>query len=86
MPTDKKIAIIIAFKDFRDEEYFIPLQNFNDAGFETVTASTSLATALGSYGGEANVDILIEDLDVKNFDAIVFVGGGGSSRNSGKGL
>ena len=81
MSINKKIALIIAFKDFRDEEYFIPMQSFNGAGFETVTASTSLGTALGAYGGEANVDTLIEGLDAKEFDAIVFVGGGGSIKH-----
>ncbi|MCK5027500.1 MAG: DJ-1/PfpI family protein [Candidatus Pacebacteria bacterium] len=81
MSINKKIVLIIAFKDFRDEEYFIPIQSFNSAGFETVTASTSLGTAFGAYGGEANVDTLIEDLDAKKFDAIVFVGGGGSIKH-----
>ena len=78
MTTNKKIALIIPLQNFQDEEYFIPLQNFKDAGFETVTASTSSGTALGACGGEASVDILIEDLNVKEFDAIVFVGGKGS--------
>ena len=77
----KKIALIIAFKGFMDEEYFIPLQNFNDAGFEVVTVSTSLGTALGFYGAEAEVDILIEDLNVKEFDAIVFIGGNGTVKH-----
>ena len=81
MTTNKKIALIIAFKDFRDEEYFIPLQIFSDAGFETTTVSTSLGVALGVYGGEVNVDILIDNLDIKEFDAIVFVGGGGSIKH-----
>ena len=81
MQPIKKIALIIAFKDFRDEEYFIPLQNFNDAGFKVVTASPSLGTALGFYGGEAKVDILIEDLNIKEFDAVVFVGGNGTVKH-----
>ena len=81
MPANKKIALVIAFKDFRDEEYFIPLQSFNDAGFEVVTVSTSLGTALGSYGGEAKVDILIENMDVNEFNAVIFVGGNGSVKH-----
>ena len=81
MQPIKKIALIIVFKDFMDEEYFIPLQNFNDAGFDVVTVSTSLGTALGFYGGEAKVDILIEDLNVKEFNAVIFVGGNGSVKH-----
>ena len=81
MQPIKKIALIIVFKGFMDEEYFIPLQNFNDAGFEVVTVSTSLGTALGFYGGEANVNILMEDLNVEEFDAVVFVGGNGTVKH-----
>jgi len=81
MKSTKKIAMVIAFKGFMDEEYFVPVQIFNDAGFEVVTVSTSLGTAFASYGGEAEVDILIENLNVKDFDAVVFVGGNGSVKH-----
>ncbi len=81
MQPAKKIALIIAFKDFRDEEYFIPLEIFRKVGFEITTVSTSLGTALGFYGAEAEVDVLIEDLNVKEFDAIVFVGGNGTVKH-----
>ena len=77
MEQIKKIALVIAFKGFMDEEYLIPLQIFKDAGFEVTTASTSLGTALGFYGAEAEVEVLMEDLNVKEFDAIVFIGGNG---------
>jgi len=73
--------MIIAFKGFMDEEYFVPAQNFTAAGFEVVTVSTSLGTAFAAYGGEAEVDILIENLNVKDFDAVVFVGGNGSVKH-----
>lgn len=81
MKSTKKIALIIAFKDFMDEEYLIPLQIFKDARFKMVTASTSLGTALGFYGAEAKVDTEIENLNVKEFDAVVFVGGNGTVKH-----
>jgi len=37
---NKKIAMIIAFSNFRDEEYFIPKEIFEEAGFEVKTVST----------------------------------------------
>jgi protease I len=76
----KKIAIIIAFRDFRDEEYFIPKEVLEKAGAEIKTASTELGTAIGSQGGEAGVDIKLADLNVSDFDAVVFVGGGGAPK------
>ena len=81
MESIKKIALIIVFKGFMDEEYFIPLENFRKAGFETTTISTSSGVAVGVYGGEAKVDVLIKDLNVEEFDAVVFVGGNGSVKH-----
>ena len=74
----QKIAIIIAFKNFRDEEYFVPKGVFLDAGFEVFTVSSEKGIAIGGSGGEADVDIIFQDLKVYRFDAIVFVGGSGA--------
>ena len=41
------------------------------------TYSTSLGTAIGSNGGEAKIDETIDNLDVSDFDAVVFSGGAG---------
>lgn len=75
---NKKIAIIIAFRDFRDEEYFIPKEILEKAGADIKTVSTDSGEAIGSQGGQAQVDIKLSDLKVSDFDAIVFVGGPGA--------
>lgn len=77
---NKKIAIIIAFRNFRDEEYFIPKQVFESAGIIVDTASDSLGTAIGNLGGEAEVNVLLDKLDVSNYDAVLFIGGPGASK------
>ncbi len=77
---NKKIAMIIAFRDFRDEEYFIPKQILQEAGAEIITASSASGTAIGSQGGEANVDILINELKTGDYDAVLFIGGSGASK------
>ena len=74
---DKKIAQIIAFRDFRDEEYFIPHNVFLASGVQVKTFSNSGGVAIGVEGGEAKVDDLIDNLDVSDFDAVVFSGGSG---------
>ncbi len=76
--TMKKILLVIAFKNFRDEEYFIPKGVFEKDGFQTKTASTKEGTALGLFGGEADVDLVADEIKVKEFDAVVFVGGPGT--------
>jgi protease I len=76
----KKIALIIAFKDFKDEEYFIPKQIFKESGFIVKTISSQKGLAIGVDGGEASVDLSFNDFYPKDFDAIVFIGGNGASR------
>lgn len=73
----KKIAQIIAFRDFRDEEYFIPRNVFLSSGAVVKTFSTSEGTAIGVNGGEAKIDEVIDKLNVSDFDAVVFLGGSG---------
>ena len=77
--TGKKIVMLIAFRDFRDEEYFIPRQIFLAAGVKLLlTASTQNGTAIGADGGEASINLLIKDVNVSDFDGVVFIGGPGT--------
>lgn len=73
----RKVAIIVAFKDFRDEEYFVPKRILEEAGVKITTVSTSLGTAVGADGGETESSFLLENLKSEDFDAIVFIGGPG---------
>lgn len=72
-----KVSIIIASKDFRDEEYFITKEILESKEIIVKTFSDK-KEAIGKFGGEAKVDNLIENLKVNDFDAIVFVGGSGA--------
>jgi protease I len=76
--SEKKVAMIIAFRDFRDAEYFLPKEILEKAGAKIVTVSTKLGTAIGADGGDTKVDLLLENLNPADFDAIVFVGGPGA--------
>jgi protease I len=76
--SPKKIAMIIAQRDFRDEEYFLPREEFLRAGFEVKTVAKEKGIAIGASGGEANVDLTFGELNVDDFDAVVFVGGPGA--------
>lgn len=74
---NKKIVMIVAFRDFRDEEYFVPREILEKAGAEIKTASNSRGTALGADGGETKVDLLVSDINPADFSAVVFIGGPG---------
>lgn len=75
---NKKIAQIIAFRDFRDEEYFIPRNIFLQKGAKVKTVSDKEGIAIGANGGEAKVDLKLEELNIDEFDAILFTGGPGA--------
>jgi protease I len=74
----KKVAMVIASRDFRDEEYFETKEVLEKGGVEIITASDKTGTAIGKFGGEAKVDCLINDLMVEELDGILFVGGPGA--------
>ena len=63
----KKIAMIIAFRDFRDEEYFVPKDILEGAGVEIKTVSTQEGTAIGADGGEVEIDLLISEINIAEF-------------------
>ncbi len=74
----KKIALIIASKDFRDEEYFQTKEVLERKGFKIKTFSNEKGIAIGRFGGEVQVDDIINNLNVDDFEAVVFIGGMGA--------
>ena len=74
----KKVLMVIAFMGFKDEELFEPKKVFEDAGMEVTITSNQKGTAISKAGKEVKVDINYNDVAVKNYDAVVFVGGPGA--------
>lgn len=76
---EKRVVMIIASKNFRDEELQKPKSILEKQGIKIVIASTTKDVVTGMLGATAKPDILISELKVMDYDAIVFVGGGGAS-------
>ena len=74
----KRVVMIIAPQDFRDEELIEPQEVLYDRGAEVKVASKSLETAKGMLGAQVKPDMLVSDIKVEDWDAIILVGGGGS--------
>ena len=70
---------VIAPTTFRDEEYLEPRRILRDAGIEVVTASVAPGRCVGRFGAEATAEVAVKDVDGADYDAVVFVGGGGAS-------
>ncbi len=75
----KRVVMIVASKNFRDEEFLEPKEVLEENGVEVVIASSSLSEARGMLGARVKPNILINDVTVEEYDAIIFVGGSGSS-------
>lgn len=75
----KKAVMIIACKDFRDEELAEPKKILEEAGVDVTVASTSAEGCKGMLGAQVTPDTLVGDLDADEFDMAVFVGGSGSA-------
>lgn len=76
MAEGKKVLMIIAPVDFKDEEYFVPKEAFEKRGMAVTTASLA-PEATGVSGVKVNTDMLLKDATT-DYDAIVFVGGPGA--------
>ncbi|MDD5760710.1 MAG: DJ-1/PfpI family protein [Candidatus Pacebacteria bacterium] len=77
MSEDKKILIVVAFDGFKDEEYFVPKEVFEQAGFIVETTSFKKGVARGVDGGEAIIEVEAEKIQAKDYEAVIFCGGGG---------
>lgn len=74
-----KIVMIIARQNFRDEEYKEPRELFEQSGAKIIVASSSLKESVGMLKKvKVKPDILIKKVRVKEYDAVVFVGGVGA--------
>jgi protease I len=72
-----KVLMIIAPERFRDEELFITKEELEKDGHETVIASTIKGICAGSRGGFAIATLTLNEVHTGDYDAVVFVAGGG---------
>lgn len=75
----KKAVFVTAPQMFRDEEYVEPKAILENAGIEVKTASTVVGEIYGKIKIRAQSDMLVSAVNPDDFDAIVFIGGPGSS-------
>lgn len=74
----KKILIVIAYQDFQDDEYRVVSEYLGMLGAVIEVASSSIGEARGVNSSLVEVNILINDVNPYQHDALVFIGGPGS--------
>lgn len=73
----KKVLLLIAHENFRDEEFFEPYNLLKKKGFTPVVASSSLSEATGMLGAKVTPDVLISGCKSSDYIALVYIGGTG---------
>ncbi len=74
----KRAALIVASQNFREEEFFETKRALDAAGVQTVIASTRIGTLRGMLGRITEANVLVGQLNVNDYDAIIFIGGPGA--------
>jgi protease I len=75
----KRAVLIVASENFRDEELFETKRVLDAAAVQTVIASTKKGFVRGMLGNIAETGILVDQLRVDDYDAIIFIGGSGAA-------
>jgi|GEM_PF-267135 len=78
--TPKKILMVIAHKNFQDREFSVPKELLEKKGYLITIASSSLSEAQGMLGTKVKPDLLLKEAKATDYDAIVFIGGSGTTQ------
>ncbi|MCK5040322.1 MAG: DJ-1/PfpI family protein [Candidatus Aenigmarchaeota archaeon] len=75
------ILMVIAPSDFRDEELFETKKIFEENGYATMVTSSATGIINGALGGSIEVEKDIMNIDLSQYNAVVFVGGKGVEKH-----
>ena len=74
----KTAVLIVGRENFHDMELFETMRILGSAGVQTVIASSQTGVIRGMLGGVAEARIVLNQLRIDDYDAIVFIGGLGA--------
>ena len=74
----RKAVIIAAAQGFSDEELFQTKRGLELASVQTLVASTRAGNIIGALGGTIDADLMLNQVNVSEFGAVIFVGGPGA--------
>lgn len=75
----KKVLLIIPPERFNEDELLQPKSALENANMEVTVASTTTGTIVGDNNGTIHIDVTLNDLDLKSFDAVSVIGGSGTN-------
>jgi len=76
----KKALLIIAESNFQDIEFGHTRQELEKAGIEVTVAAKTKGIKIGVLRTSAIAQIAMKDVRADNYDAVIFIGGGGAEQ------
>jgi len=73
-----KALFILAPSGFRDEELLVPIEKLQKAGTEITIAGLNMNESTGMLGAKVKPDILLKEVNIDEYDALVLPGGTGA--------
>lgn len=73
----KRAALIIESVNFRDDELFATRRVLDAAQIQTVVVSTRTGVIRGALGGIVHAQVLVNQMRVDDYDAVIFISGPG---------
>src|SRR5262245_31379410 len=77
----KRVLMVIAPENFRDEELDTPRDVLEKEGAEVTVACRRLGEAKGMLGERVMPEVTVRDVKASEFDSVVVVGGAGSPKH-----
>ena len=74
----RKALLVIASKDFEDTEFLYTKEELEKAKIKIIITSKKKGTAVGTYGTKVQVDLGLDEVNVDDYDVIIFIGGIGA--------
>jgi protease I len=78
LQTAKAALMIVPPQSFQDEELMATRRALELAGVQVVLASSRQGPLTGMLGGTTQADVLLNQANVDNFNAVIFIGGLGA--------
>lgn len=74
----RRVVMVVAQRDFRDEEFNEPFRQLSAAGAIVEIASSRTGTITGVLGTQIKAELLVREVEADQLDAVIFVGGPGA--------
>lgn len=73
-----RALLVVPPSGFQDQELFQTSRTLGLASVQTIVASTRATRIVGSFGGSVQADLPLNQVNVRDFDAVIFIGGLGT--------